>query len=65
MQNYLQKSEIKFNDNSLQVDINVLLSMYSKEYNNIDPEENIVCPLSRLGIIKEKEINIQKIVRFI
>ena len=28
--------------------------MYSKEYNNIDPEENIVCPLSRLGIIKEK-----------
>ena len=54
LQNYLQKSEIKFNDNSLQVDINVLLSMYSKEYNNIDPEENIVCPLSRLGIIKEK-----------
>ena len=39
LQNYLQKSEIKFNDNSLQVDINVLLSMYSKEYNNIDPED--------------------------
>lgn len=54
LQSYLQKSEIKFNDNSLQVDINVLLSMYSKEYDNNDPEENIVCPLSRLGILKEK-----------
>lgn len=54
LQSYLQKSEIKFNDNSLQVDINVLLSMYSKEHDNNDPEENIVCPLSRLGILKEK-----------
>lgn len=49
---YLDSEEISYNENSLENDIAVLLQMYSKNLSD-DPEENTVCPLSRLHLITQ------------
>lgn len=51
----LESEEIQYNVNSLQNDISVLLSMYSKTAIDDDPEENMICPLSRLNLIKQTQ----------
>lgn len=48
----LENKNVKFPDKSLDSDISILLSMYSKGEKNDDPEENLVCPLSRLKLLK-------------
>ena len=52
LSDYLKSHDIKFSEKSLDTDINVLLNMYSKKNENDDPEENYICPLSNLGLIK-------------
>lgn len=53
--NYLSNNQIDFKENALKSDIVVLLSMYSKTLNDDDPEENIVCPLSKLGLLIQNQ----------
>ena len=55
LKNYFEIRNVKFNEKSLKSDVQILLSMYSKAKDSGDPEENYICPLSRLQIIEQKE----------
>lgn len=44
----------KFNERSLEDDVRILLQMYSREkLEKNDPEDKIICPLAKLGIIRK------------
>lgn len=51
LKTYLSSKEVSFAEKSLDTDINVLLNMYTKEKSSNDPEENYLCPFSRLGLL--------------
>ncbi|MFQ7301748.1 MAG: DUF4007 family protein [Beduini sp.] len=53
---YLDNELVPYNQKSLESDITILLQMYSKKLSDDDPEENSICPLSRLSLIN-KDIN--------
>lgn len=44
--------ERKISEKSLDSDVDVLLNMYSKRKENVDPEDKSVSPFSQLGLIK-------------
>ncbi len=50
----LSLTDKPFPDKSLSDDIDVLLSMYSREKKDEDPEDKNVCPLASLGLIKRE-----------
>lgn len=52
LKHYLDNENIVYNEKSLENDISVLLQMYSKRLND-DPEENMICPLSRLRLLSQ------------
>ena len=45
----------KFAESSLSVDIDVLLQMYGKDKEMVDPEDNNISPFVRLGLIKKND----------
>lgn len=49
IKNYLINNDIDFKEKSLDIDVNLLLSMYTKQ-EITDAEENLVCPLSQLQV---------------
>lgn len=53
LRDYLLKNEIKFAEKSLDADINILLNMYTKPKEDLNPEENLICPLSQLDILAQ------------
>ncbi|UTY39276.1 DUF4007 family protein [Allocoprobacillus halotolerans] len=53
--NYLNNNQVEFKESALKNDIGVLLNMYSKTLGDDDPEENIVCPLSKLNLITQNQ----------
>lgn len=59
--NYLERNDVKVSEKALYSDLSVLLSMYSKDDNKEDPEDNISCPLSQLALIKNKGNNYERI----
>ena len=52
LKQYVEQNDIKCTEKSLESDINVLLSMYSKSNISNDPEENFSCPLERLKLLQ-------------
>lgn len=50
LKNYLNSHEIRYAEKSLDLDVNLLLNMYIGKQNS-NPEENLICPLSRLNIL--------------
>lgn len=62
LEDYLNVNEIKYSNKSLDVDVNVLLNMYSKKNEYIDPEENFSCPLAQLGLLKYSRKKYQKMI---
>lgn len=54
LKSYLESNNYVFNEKSLENDILVLLAMYSKEYTDEDSEENAICPLAQLKLIKSE-----------
>lgn len=45
----------KFSEKSLQNDIDVLLNMYSKDKEIVDPEDKMLSPFSQLGLVRFKD----------
>lgn len=53
--NYIHENGFETPDNSIRADVNILLKTYlENQDDSLTPEDNTVCPLSRLGLIKEK-----------
>lgn len=52
---YTENNDIKVSEKALSSDLSVLLSMYGKDEDKEDPEDNISCPLSQLGLIKRNK----------
>lgn len=57
---HMEQKEIPFSEKTFESDIDVLLNMYSKGADTVDPEENFSCPLSRLGLINRNGNNFTK-----
>ncbi|MGX1194600.1 DUF4007 family protein [Metabacillus sp. SLBN-84] len=54
--NWVKENENKaFSSNSLKKDIDCLIKLYSASHSNIDPEEVIQSPMSKLPIVEEKK----------
>lgn len=45
----------KFSERSLNNDIDTILNMYSKNKENVDPEEKNICPFTSLGLVKNTD----------
>lgn len=56
---YMIGNDINVTEKALAADLLVLLNMYSKSEEKEDPEDNISCPLSQIGLIKKTD-NIYK-----
>lgn len=62
IKNYLISNEIDFSEKSIDVDVNLLLNMYVNEKECTNAEENYICPLTQLNILKRnKELFIRNV----
>lgn len=55
--NILINEKIEFNENILQDEVNMIIKTYSIDEKIDNPENNFICPLSELHLIKKIDIN--------
>ena len=57
LSNNLRNDNLDFNDNILQDEINMIVKTYSIDEKIDNPENNFICPLSDLNLIKKVDVN--------
>ena len=55
--NNLRNNKLEFNENILQDEVNMIIKTYSIEEKVDNPENNFICPLSELNLIKKVDVN--------
>ena len=55
--NNLRNNNLEFNDNILQDEVNMIIKTYSIDEKVDNPENNFICPLSELNLIKKIDVN--------
>lgn len=59
----LNNSKLEYNENILQDEVNMIIKTYSVDEKIDNPENNFICPLSELNLIKKVDINAYERVR--
>lgn len=59
----LSNSKLEYNENILQDEVNMIIKTYSIDEKIDNPENNFICPLSELNLIKKVDINAYERVR--
>ena len=55
--NNLRNNKLEFNENILQDEVNMIIKTYSIDEKVDNPENNFICPLSELNLIKKVDVN--------
>lgn len=55
--NNLRNNKLEFNENILQDEVNMIIKTYSIDEKVDNPENNFICPLSELNLIKKIDVN--------
>lgn len=55
--NCLRNDKLDFNENILQDEVNMIIKTYSIDEKVDNPENNFICPLSELNLIKKVDVN--------
>ena len=55
--NNLRNNKLEFNENILQDEVNMIIKTYSIDEKFDNPENNFICPLSELNLIKKVDVN--------
>lgn len=59
----LNDNKIEYNDNTLQDEVNMIIKTYSIDEKIDNPENNFICPMSELNLLKKVDINTYERVR--
>ena len=54
----LIENKIEYNENTLHDEINMIIKTYSLDEKIDNPENNFICPLSELGLLKKVDVNL-------
>ena len=55
--NCLRNEKLEFNENILQDEVNMIIKTYSIDEKVDNPENNFICPLSELNLLKKIDVN--------
>ena len=59
----LNNNKLEYNENILQDEVNMIIKTYSIDEKIDNPENNFICPLSELNLIKKVDINAYERIR--
>lgn len=59
----LNNNKLEYNENTLQDEVNMIIKTYSVDEKIDNPENNFICPLSELNLIKKVDVNAYERVR--